>query len=186
MQPSLNTVVFNEAHRIVGLLEHCAPYCDELIVVDQSSTDGTADLARDFGATVIPDMAHGYPEASRPLAAEHTDNPWLLLLDADEVLFAEKIPELLDLDERWDGVSMARLTLVDGERFTDRPDYQLRYFRQGTVEYAPAVHHRNAMKPCTAMFRTPRNDPWILHTKTKVEQDADSSRWNALRPDLVP
>lgn len=178
--PALNTVVYNEAHRIVGLLEDAATYCDELIVVDQGSTDGTGDLARDYGAVVIHDECRGLSELSYPLAAAHTENPFILILDADETLYPAKIPELHALDERWDGAWLARATFVDGVRLNTGADRHLRYYRQGCIQYATAAHHYNQMVPVKACYRsTP--DPWVLHWKTSAEQVADDQRYDRLR-----
>lgn len=179
MIPALNTVVYNEADRILGLLEHAARFCDELVVVDQDSTDGTADLARDFGATVVSDVHRGLPEPSRPLAAAHTKGEWILLLDADEEIFFHKVPELLALDQRWDGAHLARATFVDGMRWPTGPDRHLRYFRKGAVEYATELHHYNTLLPVRALYRSTR-DPWILHVKSRAEQDVDDAQYARL------
>lgn len=180
MQPALNTVVYNEAPRILGLLNHAATYCDELVVVDQSSTDGTGDLARAFGATVITDECRGLSELSRPLCEESTKNEWILILDADETILPDKIPELVGLDERWDGANLPRITYVDGVHVITGADRQLRYFRKGCIEFSPWLHHRNVMKPCKALFHV-QSDPWILHLKTSVEQEIDNSRYERIK-----
>lgn len=180
MQPALNTVVYNEAHRITGLLEHAAGYCDQLVVVDQDSTDGTGDIARDYGATVVHDECRGLSELSYPLAAARTDGDWILILDADEILYGHKIPELLALDERWDGAYLSRATYVNGVRWPTGPDRHLRYFRKGAVEYSTGMHQYNRMKPAKACYRSTA-DPWILHIKTATEQRLDDRRYDSLR-----
>lgn len=180
MNPALNAVVHNEAHRIIGLLEHAATYCDELIVVDQSSTDGTGDLARDFGATVIEDERRGLSELSRPLCEKNTRSEWILILDADETILPEKIPELVALDERWDGANFPRITYVDGVHIRTGADRQLRYFRKGCIQFSPWLHHRNVMKPCKALLHI-QSDPWILHWKTSAEQLVDNSRYERIK-----
>lgn len=180
MIPALNAVVYNEAHRITYLLAHASNYCDELVVVDQSSTDGTGDLARDFGATVVTDEYRGIPEPSRLLAAAHTEGDWILLLDADEEMYLNKVPELLALDERWDGATLARATYVDGVRWTTGADRHLRYFRKGAVEYATEMHTYNRLHPARALYRSTA-DPWILHTKTSAEQALDDANYDRIR-----
>lgn len=179
MIPALNTVVFNEADRILGLLEHASQYCDELVVVDQSSTDDTAAIANRFGARVIRDYCHGTSEPSYQLAADYTSGEWILLLDADEMIYSDKVPELLALDERWDGAALGRATFVDGRRWATGPDRSIRYFRKGTVEYAAGLHRRNVMRPAKALYRT--TEPWILHVKTGAEQVLDDARYDRLK-----
>lgn len=180
MIPALNTVVHNEAHRIVGLLEHAATYCDELVVVDQDSTDGSGDLAAAFGATVIHDECRGLSELSYLLAAEHTENRFILILDADETIYPHKIPELIELGEWWDGAWLSRATFVDGVRWNTGADRHLRYYRQGCIEYPTAAHTYSRMLPVKACYRsTP--DPWVRHWKTTAEQQLDDARYDRIR-----
>lgn len=179
MIPALNTVVHNEAHRILGLLEHAGSFCEELVVVDQDSTDGTGDLARDAGATVIHDECRGLSELSYQLVADHTKSEWILLLDADESIFPDKVPELMALDERWDGASLSRATYVNGVKWDTGFDRHIRYFRKGAVEYAAGLHHKNVMKPVKALYLT--YEPWIRHWKTSTEQTVDDARYDRLK-----
>lgn len=54
----------------------------EVVLVDDGSTDGTADLARARGATVVPGPAQG-PATARNLGARHASAPVLAFTDAD-------------------------------------------------------------------------------------------------------
>ena len=67
-----------------------------VLVVDSHSTDGTAEIARTAGAEVVQfDFAGGYPK-KRQWALENADitTPWVLLLDADEVVPPELLQEI--------------------------------------------------------------------------------------------
>lgn len=80
----------NEAERLPILLGSLRPALregDELLVVDDDSTDGTAAAAREFGATVInagplPPGWCGKPNACAA-GARAARHEWLLFLDAD-------------------------------------------------------------------------------------------------------
>jgi 4,4'-diaponeurosporenoate glycosyltransferase len=80
----------NEAHnlpRLLGSLAAQTPAPREILVVDDSSTDGTAEVAREFGATVIapgplPDGWRGKPWACHQ-GAQAAQGNWLLFMDAD-------------------------------------------------------------------------------------------------------
>lgn len=183
MRPALNTVVHNEAHRIEGLLTAAATFCTELIVVDQSSTDGTADLARDFGATVIVDECHGCSEPSRHLAAQHTPGRWVLHLDADEIIDPAHTQDIIDLPADVLVGIFGRVTYLDGERFTDHPDPQYRYYAKDAVQHCDRLHSRVVLDPYVrrAGGREWRTDePWIIHTKTSAEHEIDVARYEAL------
>jgi glycosyltransferase involved in cell wall biosynthesis len=58
-------------------------FCDEVLVVDSGSTDGTPDLARGAGARVVVTDWPGYV-AQKNRAAGMAANDWVLSIDADE------------------------------------------------------------------------------------------------------
>ncbi len=72
----------DEADRIGPCLESVA-FCDEILVVDSGSTDGTQDLARSLGARVIEADWPGWVK-QKNRAAEAASHDWVLSLDADE------------------------------------------------------------------------------------------------------
>ncbi len=58
---------------------------DEVLIVDDCSTDDTADIARDMGANVLKTPQNGGPGAARNLAAHHAIGDVLWLVDADVI-----------------------------------------------------------------------------------------------------
>ncbi len=77
----------NEALNLPRCLAALAP-ATKVIVLDSHSTDGTTAIAQEHGAEVVQfDYRGGYPK-KRQWALEHLDiaTPWILLLDADEVV----------------------------------------------------------------------------------------------------
>ncbi len=77
----------DEADRIGPCLESVA-FCDEVVVLDSGSTDGTQDLCRAAGARVIETDWPGWV-AQKNRAVEAAENDWILSLDADERVDAE-------------------------------------------------------------------------------------------------
>lgn len=67
-------------------LEDCLKslsFCDEILVVDSGSRDGTADLARRHGARVIATEWRGFGP-QKQFAVDQAAHEWVLCIDADE------------------------------------------------------------------------------------------------------
>ena len=78
-------------------------FTSEIIVVDNNSTDSTADLARQAGAQVVFEPINQIGRARNAGAAEATGN-WLLFVDADSELNPGLLADILRLIE--DGKSV--------------------------------------------------------------------------------
>jgi glycosyltransferase involved in cell wall biosynthesis len=87
--------VKNEAEN----LRRCLPalaWADEVFVVDSQSTDATAGVAAEFGATVIQFHFNGTYPKKKNWALENLAfrNEWVLIVDADEVVVPELAVEI--------------------------------------------------------------------------------------------
>jgi hypothetical protein len=75
-------IVQDEAERLPDALASVS-FCDQIVVVDSGSRDGTQEIARSFGAEVIEQSWLGFA-AQRNVALDHARTPWVLEIDADE------------------------------------------------------------------------------------------------------
>ena len=75
-------ITLNEADRIEACVESLA-FCDEIVVVDSGSTDGTRELAAAGGARVLQRAFDGY-RAQKDFAVLTARHDWVLCVDADE------------------------------------------------------------------------------------------------------
>ncbi len=102
---------YNEAEAIGPVLDDIEAATDgkaDVVVVD-SSTDGTADIARGHGATVIEQEPQGYGIAVREALLSAT-NAVRITTDCDGTYPMERIPDFLDLiNDGYDVVSGDRL-----------------------------------------------------------------------------
>jgi glycosyltransferase involved in cell wall biosynthesis len=105
---------FNEEHGIREVLNRVPREVDEVVVADNNSTDRTADVARRFGAVVVPATVRGYGAALKAGLAAATGDI-VITLDGDASYPPEEIPRLvIDLLERdWDFLSACRFPLAN-------------------------------------------------------------------------
>jgi len=102
--PSLTVIIptLNESAYLPCLLDALCEQTrrvDEIIIADAGSTDGTAELAKNCGARVIPG---GMPAVGRNAGAHAANGDYLLFLDADVVPPPNFIAHLLAEFERKD------------------------------------------------------------------------------------
>lgn len=75
-------ITLNAASQLEECLRSVA-FCDEILVVDSGSTDGTVGLAERHGARVIQSEWRGFG-AQKQFAVEQARYDWVLCIDADE------------------------------------------------------------------------------------------------------
>lgn len=96
--PNISVVIpaYNEASSIGKVVEKCKKYCDEIIVVDDGSTDSTAEIARNWGAIVILHKENlGVTKSiENGLIAAHGDI--VVTIDADGQHNPSDIPKLIN------------------------------------------------------------------------------------------
>ena len=93
---SVVIITYNEEHNIRRCLESLEGIGDEILVVDSGSLDGTAEICRSMGATVIEQDFLGYIE-QKNFATSKAKNDWVLSLDADEALTPKNSPPFTDM-----------------------------------------------------------------------------------------
>jgi len=73
----------NEADRIAECLESLA-WCDEILVVDSHSTDGTREIARRYDRVRVLRRTYLGAASQKNWAIDRSRHDWILILDADE------------------------------------------------------------------------------------------------------
>lgn len=105
---------FNEEEGIGHVLRHLPDYVDEIIVVDNNSTDGTAEVARNLGARVVFEQRKGYGSAYLAGLPAATGDV-IATVDGDGTYPSNSIAPLIDhlLDRELDFISASRFPLRD-------------------------------------------------------------------------
>ncbi len=139
-----------EASRIARSLASVAEWTSEIVVVlNEEVRDGTAEIARKFGAKVFPEPWKGYV-GQKASASNKASQPWVLGLDADEVVSPElrrEIERLFADKNKVDAAaafSVPRLTMFCGRwiRHGDwYPDRTTRLWRKDRAEWGGIDPH---------------------------------------------
>ncbi|HXS13599.1 MAG TPA: glycosyltransferase [Acidobacteriaceae bacterium] len=118
----------------------------EVIVVDDGSTDDSAEIARKLGARVVS-RPNGGLSAARNTGIESAGNEWVALLDADDLWSPEKLRAQADL------VQEDTVLVYTGIRIFG--DEGVRSIRPGAspAEARKMLRYRNPITPSTVVAR---------------------------------
>ena len=173
--PQLSAIIItrNEAANIGECLDTLA-FCDERIVVDCGSDDGTVDIARGKGARVEHHDWNGFgPQKNFALSLATGD--WVLSLDADERVTPELAAAIAAAiaggaaQGTVDGFELPRISSFCGRPMRHSgwfPDYVLRLFRRGKGRFDDAMVHERVI--CDGTVKR-LDKPLIHHPVLKLE-----------------
>lgn len=140
------SVVFIVKNEQIDLPEaiKSAAFADEIIVVDDNSTDETPRLAKELGAKVFTRKLDDF-SSQRNFGAEQASNEWILALDADERISEDLKNSILKSvpTDDYDGFWIGRRDVIFG-----RPMYHgevgniklVRLYRKSKMHFTRPVH----------------------------------------------
>ena len=171
--PHLSAIVItkDEAANIADCLDSLA-FCDERIVVDAASSDGTMMIAKQKGARVATHGWKGFG-AQKNYALSLAQGDWVLSIDADERVSPELAQEIRAAIENPNavGYEIARRSSFCGRMMRHSgwfPDRVLRLFRRGKGRFTDdAVHERVVCEGPVARLNEP-----LLHYPVARLEDA--------------
>jgi|ERR1051326_685261 glycosyltransferase involved in cell wall biosynthesis len=197
-----------EAHRIGRALASVADWAREIMVVlNPEVADGTDHIAAKYGAEVFREPWKGFV-GQKNSAAEKATQPWILGLDADEVvpdalrLEIQRTVESQSLGPQYEAYSFPRCTYYCGRwiRHGDwYPDRVLRLWKKGAAHWEGIephatlhvhgkvgrlrndLHHfSNESIDCQIAKIAPYSDAFVKH---RIEQHRGVGVWDlAVRP----
>jgi glycosyltransferase involved in cell wall biosynthesis len=156
---SIFIIARNEADRIGRTIAAVRALSDDIVVVDSGSTDGTQAAAETAGARVVHNDWPGYGPQKR-FAETQCRHPWLLNIDADEVVpadLADAIAQALaDGAPGIDGFQIRIAEVFPGEGRPHPFAYALapvRLYRKDRGRYADSIVHDRVEFAPGATFR---------------------------------
>lgn len=129
----------NEEDFIGLCLEHIVKYVDEIILVDNGSTDRTKEIAsRYIGVKIYDYPATNNMAEVRNFSLFKATGDWFLQIDADEIYPASEIRKIREFIETTDAISARvhykNLAWRSGYAQTDFGHYPDRLYRRDVVE----------------------------------------------------
>ena len=161
----------NEEDRLQASLRPLRGHAERILVLDSGSEDRTMEIATELGAEVSFRAWEGYVSARRHILAQ-AQTPWVLMIDADEVLdsgFWDELGRLGFPDVSADGYQVRRRTVYLGRtlRFAGQPDWKTLLFRRERAYFEDrAVHEAVRIEG-----RIERLDSEILHYSYRSQEE---------------
>jgi len=137
-------IVRNEEELLPGCLDSIRDWVDEIILVDTGSTDRTVAIAEEYRCRVFHLAWEDDFSKARNYALQQATGEWILVIDADERVFADDVP-LIRSTLRSVPASMISVDIYNVyERHESRVTYasSIRLFkRELNLRYAGIVHN---------------------------------------------
>lgn len=145
--PKLSVVIitYNEEKNIARCIESVQDIADDIVIVDSYSTDNTKSICEQYNVRFIEHKFEGHIQ-QKNWAITQAENPYILSLDADEVLSEQLKKSILQVKENWtcDGYYFNRLTNYCGKWVRHSgwyPDKKLRLWDSRKGKWAGVNPH---------------------------------------------
>jgi glycosyltransferase involved in cell wall biosynthesis len=197
-RPTLGVVVIskNEEREMPSFLAHLLSWVDEIIIVDDCSTDGTLERARaaDPAVTIIEQRLHpdeGFAgQRNRGIAAATAD--WLLHLDMDERIPPDLVAEIQQAicDPSKDAYRYRRLNFFlhrpmrgGGWQTWNKPQLA----RRGMHTFKNAVHEECVIQTAPTRIGQLQHMMWHLNDDSYLERMRKSFQYSQAEAEkLIP
>lgn len=161
---------FNEEKKIAGCLESVKDLADEIIFVDNSSTDKTVEIAKKYTSKIFTRPNNLMLNVNKNFGFSKASGEWILSLDADESVTPELQKEIkLAIEQPFDSAQgglnnqtinghwIPRKNMIFGKWVKHTgwyPDVQMRLFRKGKGKFEERhVHEMIQIKGKTGYLK---------------------------------
>ena len=184
MKISVYIIAFNEVDKIRDCINSVL-WADEIIVADSHSTDGTSEIAKALGATVVNILFNGYGDL-RNQAISHCKNDWIFSLDSDERCTDEVRDEIIKIIDNamLDIYRVPRKNFFMGRWIKHSGWYpnfrQPQLFKNGKMSYTLDSVHEGYISHSDKKIGTIDNIIWQFPFKNTEEVMYKANRYSSL------
>lgn len=120
-------------------------WVDEIVIIDMKSNDKTQELARPFKPRIYEHPYLGFADPARNFAIQKARGKWILMVDADEEIplsLSHRLRQLISNNDI-NYYRLPRKNIIFDKWIKHTgwwPDYQIRFFKKGTVNWTDKVH----------------------------------------------
>ncbi len=161
-------VTFNEKRHLRECLYSLAG-CNQLVVIDLGSSDGSIDIALESGAQVIHRKRVPIVEQVRKESIAYARNDWMIFLDPDEIFPAAAIPDLLSTIGATPSLGMIKLPwqfYFKGKplhcTIWGRDNVKPAVVHKERIAFSSAVHRGLSILPGYSALAFPREDRYVI------------------------
>lgn len=150
MHLSIIVIAKNEQNRIETCLKSCE-FGDELIVIDNGSTDQTVEIGKKAGARVVNFESDDFAK-TRNRGMEEAKGDWVLYVDSDERVLKPLQDEIRELvaGTGYSAIALSRINIILGQSVNYGPyknDWVIRLFRKSDFQtWVGKVHEYGKFK----------------------------------------
>lgn len=156
-------------------------WVETVLVIDMESSDGSVEIARQYpNVKVFSHKNAGYVEPARNFALQKVKTDWTLIVDADEEVPPELAQTLQEIAETNDTSTpiyfLSRKNIIFDQWIAHTgwwPDYQLRFFRTGTVTWPEEIHAQPQLQGKSSELPAKPELALLHHNYQTVEQFID-------------
>ncbi|OGG11615.1 hypothetical protein A2Z00_04540 [Candidatus Gottesmanbacteria bacterium RBG_13_45_10] len=168
----------NEQDHIGGCLESIS-WVDELVVIDNASTDKTVQIAKTHGAKVIVAKEKDF-SILRTIGLRHATGEWIVYVDADERVTPALKEELLRIvksehTNQPKGYYMKRNNFYLGKRWPCQDKMQRFFYRKSLKSWFGALHETAIVDGDVGVLHAPLDH--FTH-RTLEEMVAKTNVWS--------
>lgn len=176
----------NEAPRIEECVRSIS-WADEIIVVDNGSTDGTIEIAKKLHVKIIESKDKNFARL-REIGAENAINDWILYIDADETVPEPLRKEIISTIGAFDpktspvGYSILRTNVYLGNVLWPVKDSMMRlFFKNALIGWQGELHESAKIDGISRFLK----EPLVHHThRTLEEMVSKTNAWSETEANL--